>query len=483
MGTESPLPKDLWDRVPSEAQALICALLERMAHLEARVKSLEEENRRLRERVNQNSMNSSKPPSSDPPSVKRRPPQRPTGRKRGGQAGHPRHQRVLVPAEQVSETWEIKPEACRRCGHRLEGEDPEPLRHQVAELPPVQPIVEEYRLHRLRCPQCGTTTCGQLPVGVPPGWFGPRLQAVFSLLAGAYRLSKRAIQALAADLFGLSISLGMISKLEQATAAVLECPYHELREYVRGQHAGVDETSWRENRGKAWLWVVVAGLVTVFRIASSRGAEVARQLLGADYPHVATCDRWKSYLWIRRCQLCWSHLRRDFQAMIDRDNSGSKIGRALLKLSDQLFPLWHRLREGTLARSTLQKRVGPLRRCVQEQLERGARCRCPQTAATCGNLLSQEKKLWTFVWVEGIEPTNNQSERSLRHAVLWRKTSGGTNSPAGSRFVERMLTVVATCRQQHRNVLEFLTHCCQARLQGTNSPTLLPQVVRVQKAA
>ena len=160
--------------------------------------------------------------------------------------------------------------------------------------------------------------------------------------------------------------------------------------------------------------------------------------------------------------------------MIDRDNDGSQFGKSLLDLSDQLFHWWHRVRDGTLARSSFQKYVGPLRRAMREQLERGAESSCKKTAGTCRKLLKQESWLWTFVWVEGIEPTNNDAERVLRHAVLWRKSSGGTDSEAGSRFVERMLSVVATCRQQNRNVLELLTACCAARLGGSAAPSLLP---------
>lgn len=497
MRTEPPLPKDIWGRVPSEAQALIRALLERVDALERRVASLEldnqqlrkenqslrQENQQLRARLSQNSTNSSKPPSSDPPSVKRRPPQPPSGRKRGGQPKHRRHSRPLVPPERVRFTFDIKPETCRRCRQSLLGDDPQPLRHQVAELPPIEPVVDEYRLHRLECPQCGTITCGQLPAGVPHGAFGPRLQGVLGLLAGAYRLGKRPIQALAADVLQLSISTGMISKLEQATATALEKPYEELREYVRSENTGLDETSWRENRAKAWLWVAVTRLVTVFCVAGSRGAAVARDLVGASYRQVATCDRWKGYLWIKRCQLCWAHLRRDFQAMIDRNNDGSKVGKRLLKLSDKMFHYWHRVRDGTLTRATFQKYLGPLRHSIRKQLRRGAACSCAKTAATCADLLKQEKKLWTFARVEGVEPTNNGPERSLRHAVQWRKSSGGTDSPAGSRFVERTLSVVATCRQQGRNVLDFLTQCCEAQLHGRNAPSLLPRLIRARRAA
>ncbi len=155
-------------------------------------------------------------------------------------------------------------------------------------------------------------------------------------------------------------------------------------------------------------------------------------------------------------------------------NRGSEIGKSLLESSDQLFHWWHRVRDGTLARSSFQKYVGSLRNPVRQQFERGAKCSCKKTAGTCRKLLKQESCLWTFVWVEGIEPTNNDAERVLRHAVLWRESSSGTDSEAGSRFVERMPSVVATCRQQNRNVLELLSTCCRARFDGSDTPSLLP---------
>jgi transposase len=478
MNTQPLIPNELWDTVPPAAQAALLAVFEslrcRIGQLEREVEELKNQVAELTARLNQNSSNSSKPPSSDPPSVKRAPPRRLTGKKRGGQRGHKRHRRDLVPPEKVTASLDIKPETCRRCGTALLGDDSDPLRHQVAELPPIEPVVTEYRLHRLVCEECGENTCGQLPTEVPRGAFGPRLQSVLSLLAGAYRLGKRPIQSLARDLFGLTVSTGMICKLEQATSETLAVPVEELREYIRNQDAGADETSWRENRGKAWLWVAVTKAVTVFTIATSRGAKVIREMLGEGYNRVLTSDRWTAYTWLKFRQLCWSHLRRDFQAMIDRANGGSETGKTLLELSDQLFHWWHRVRDGTLPRSTFQMYVEPLRSAVHEQLKSGAASSCKKTAGTCRKLLEQESSLWTFVWIEGIEPTNNEPERTLRHAVLWRKSSGGTDSEAGSRFVERMLSVVATCRQQNRNVLEFLTACCAARLDGSVSPSLRP---------
>jgi transposase len=326
-------------------------------------------------------------------------------------------------------------------------------------------------------------TCATLPSGVPTGAFGPRLRAILSVLAGAYRLGKRPIRRLAADLLGLSLSTGMISRLERQAAAELEAPVEQLRQHVRDAvSAHIDETSWKQGRDKAWLWGVVTSFVTVFAIATSRGAEVARGLLGTDRRKVVISDRFKSYTWIKRRQLCWAHLKRDFQAMVDRGGESAEVGRLLLGHSERLFDWWHRVRDGTMARATLRSHVAILRFSFRDDLRRGVGCGCAKTAATCRELLAGETHLWTFVRVEGVEPTNNDAERVLRHGVIYRKLSGGTDSESGSRFVERMLTVVATCRQQEVNVLGYLTRCFQAHLNGQPVPSLLPDSTTAQAA-
>jgi transposase len=461
-----PIAQPLWDGLPAEARAAVSALVD---SYERRIADLEQ-------RLGRNSTNSSRPPSSDPPSIKRRrPPAPPSGKKRGGQPGHRRHVRPLVPPEQLRQVVECRPPSCRRCGGALAGDDPEPIRHQVAELPPIRPVVDEYRLHRLECPHCRITTRAKLPAGVPAGAFGPRLRAALSVLAGAYRLGKRPIRRLASDLLGLSISAGMVCRLERQGAAELEAPIERLREDVRAAtSAHIDETSWRQGRDKRWLWAAVTKEATVFTIAKSRGAEVARGLLGTDRRKVVISDRFKSYAWAERRQLCWAHLRRDFQAMIDRGGEATEVGRRLLEHSDILFGWWHRVRDGTLARSSFRLYGSWMRRWLRDELRLGAACGCPRTAATCRELLAGEAHLWTFVRVEGIEPTNNHAERALRHGVIYRKLSGGTDSETGSRFVERMLSLVATCRQRGVDVLDYLTRCYRGHLDGSPVPSLIP---------
>ena len=474
MNQKLPIPEPLWNTVPAEAQA---ALLTAWKEMEDRIAALEAQVRDLQARLQLNSTNSSKPPSSDPIGLKRKPPSPPSKRKRGGQPGHRKAFRALVPPEKLRSSRDCKPSACRRCGHALAGEDPNPLIHQVAELPQIEPIVDQYRLHRLACPDCGETTCGTLPEGVPTVRFGPYLQATLATLAGAYRLSKRQIQQLASDLFGLSISTGMISKLERQSAEALQTPYHELATAVHSAAViGADETSWREDRHKAWLWAAVTAMFTVFTIARNRNAQVAQAVLGTQDGSIAVTDRLSSYDWIAADfrQICWSHLRRDFQAMIDRGGAAEPIGKKLLRLSDRLFRWWHRLEAEKVDWGRFHNAMVRLRREVKAALEEGARCDCSRTRGTCAEILRAEASLWTFARVKGVPPTNNGAERAERHAVIWRRISGGTDSAAGSRFVERMLTVVATCRQQGRNVLDYLRSCFEAARNDQAIPSLLP---------
>jgi transposase len=476
MRREPPLPKELWDQIPPSVQAALWAVIE---SYEQRIRTLEAEVAELKERLAQTSQNSSRPPSADPPTVKRTPPRAPSGRKRGAQPGHARYERTLVPLEQVKEVIPCKPAYCRRCGNAVQGHDPQPLRHQVIEVPAPTPEVTEYQLHRLVCPRCGITTCGTLPLGVPTTNYGPRLVSLVALCSGAYRMSKRMVVSFCADVLGVSLALGEVCQVEQTVAQALTLPVREARTSVQTQSANVDETTWWEQLRRSYVWVVVTQWVSVFYIRTSRGAKVLREVLGAEYGEVLTSDRAKAYNGqpLRKRQLCWAHLRRDFQAMIDRRNAGTVVGQQLLEYADVLFEWWHWVRDRTWQRSTFRRSVSVLRPAFREALVAGTRCACPKTTATCRELLKVEPALWTFVRVDGVEPTNNAAERALRHAVQWRKTSYGTESATGSHFVEHILTVMATCRQQGRDILEYLTQCCQALYVGTPPPSLLLQTL------
>jgi transposase len=299
---------------------------------------------------------------------------------------------------------------------------------------------------------------------------------VCAVLSGAYRIGKRGVARLCRDLLGVPISPAAVCDLQRKTAAALAPVTAAARAHIAGRPANVDETGWREGRRRAWLWVAVTACVTVFLVRLSRGRKVLADLIGGP-PGVLTTDRYPAYdhLPDDRRQVCWAHLRRDFQAMIDRQNSGSAVGDDLLTLADILLAQWNRVRDGTLTRAGFHRRhLGWIRPEVRSLLEAGAGCKCPKTAGVCRELLAVEPALYTFARAEGVEPTNNAAERALRHAVCWRKTSYGTDSEAGSCFVGHVLTVVATCRQQGRDVLDYLTRCCESDRSGASPPSLLP---------
>jgi transposase len=478
METSPALPPDIWERTPPEAQAYIRTL-------EARVETLASIVHTLQEQLNQTSRNSSRPPSSDPPQHGR--PRRPRGeRRRGGQPGHPGSTRTIVPVEEVDEVVVLKPEQCTYCQAPLSGDDPKPWRHQVIEIPPIKPVVTEYQWHQLVCSVCGEVTRTPWPAGVPSGTYGPRGQATVSLYTGAYRLSKRTTQQGMDEVFGVPMSVGTISQLERATTAAVAAPVEEAHRYVHEQEvAHLDETSWRQGGKRAWLWVAVTSWVTVFVVRMSRGGHVARELLGETFSGILVTDRYSGYNWypVRWRQLCWAHLLRDFAAMRDRGGCSEELGDALLAQTHQMFVWWHRVREGTLKRSSFRSSMSPLRQEVERLLEAGSRCGVPKTEGTCRDILKRREALWTFVQVAGVDPTNNTAERAIRPGVLWRKGSFGTQSAAGSRFVESMLTVVATLKQQQRNVLEYLTAACEAALRGEAAPSLLPASDQESQAA
>jgi len=467
--SQLPLSDTDWQQTPLASQALIIAMWNELQQLRAEVAS-------LREQVNQSSHNSSRPPSSDPPSVPARK-RRGSGRPPGGQPGHEGRGRRLLPVEQVDVVVPVKPDTCASCGHPLVGDDPHPQRHQVSEIPPVQVQVTEYQLHTLRCPHCQALTEASWPEGVSHGAFGPRVQALVSLLAGGYRLSKRQIQQLLSDGFGVEMGLGTVSQQEQVISQALAGPVEAAQDYVRQQEAkNVDETGWKENRRRAWLWTVVTRWVSVFAIRGSRGSKVVRQLLGEEIDGVVGSDRYSAYsfLALSHRQVCWAHLRRDFVKMIDRGGESGEIGEMLLALTDQMFAWWHRVRDGTLQRTSFQTYMVDHKARMHLYLWLGTTCAQEKTANTCQEILDVESALWTFVYREGVEPTNNAAEQALRHGVLWRKSSFGTHSEAGSRFVERVMTAATTLRQQKRDVLAYLTLAAQAAIREQPAPSLVP---------
>ena len=458
------IPDEDWQQTPPSVRAVLSAWHQRLAKLE--------------EQLQLNSDNSSQPPSSDKPQQQRETKGKlPSGKKRGGQPGHKGHSRELVPPAAVSEFRVYKPETCRHCGEALRGTDPAPSRWQVTDIPPIQPVVIEHQIHRLRCRCCGKITRGQLPSEVASSQFGPQVTAVVGLLIGQERLSKRQVKRVLQTLFGVEMAVGSVVASQQAISDSLAEAYETVQAHVhQAANRNIDETPWREGWQRAWLWSVATPAATLFRVAAKRDAAVAQALLGSSTDNVSTSDRFTAYNWLddERHQTCWAHLLRTWRRFQLRDGPSAQVGGMLEFYTDYLLHRWREVQRGHLSREGFLAEVPQHQRDIHHWLEVGARLDHLTTAGTCRRLLRHHEMLWTFTRYEGVDPTNNAVERALRHGVIWRKLCYGTASERGSRFVERLLTVIATARQQNHELLDFLRAALRASRHGEVGPPLLP---------
>ena len=436
-GPPTAISEAEWLSWPAGARELILSQQQEIEQLRSQLTALATELANLREQIGRSSRNSSKPPSSDGPGFK--PPERRkgSGRKRGGQPGHPGSGPELLASERVDEVVEHHPDACRRCGTLLEGEDADPLRHQVIEIPPITPVVIEHRLHRLVCPCCSTSTCATLPPDVEASRYGPRLSALVGMLGSAFPLSFSKTQALLEQLVGVTISRSAIAAIRARLSVVLEQPSSVALEVARQQPvAYVDETGAPAGNAdgcnptgkRGWQWVMVTPMVTVFLQGLSRSSAAAIDLLGSSFGGIVVSDRFSAYnhLPIQQRQLCWAHVIRDLVAIAERPGASAEFGAQLLELQQQLFGQWHEYKKGAIDWPTLQQGSRPIRqrfvaildRIVALGVERGERTPWAKTVRTCQQLHSVAAGLWTFLEIEGIEPTNNAAERALRQSVV-----------------------------------------------------------------
>jgi transposase len=452
-----------WQQTPASVRAVLVTMHQRLAKLE--------------EQLQLNSGNSSQPPSSDKPRHQREKKGKlPSGKKRGGQPGHKGQSRPLVPPEAVREFRMYKPEFCEHCGETLSGDDPSPVRWQVTDLPPITPVVIEHQVHRLRCGCCGQSTRGQLPPEVTRSQFGPGVTAVVGWLIGQERLSKRQVKRVLQTVFGIQMAVGSGVARQQEISDSLAEVYETVQAHVhQAAHRNIDETPWREGWQRAWLSSVATPAATLFRVADKRDAAVAQALLGASTDQVSTSDRFTAYNWLddERHQTCWAHLLRTWRRFQLRDGPSAQVGGMLEIHTDYLLHRWRELQRRHLSWFDFLAEVPQHQRAIHHWLEIGARLDHKTTAATCRRLLRHQPMLWTFTRYAGGAPTNNAVERALRHGVIWRKLCYGTASERGSRFVERLLTVIATTHQQGHDVLNFLSAALHAYRHGEVGPPLL----------
>lgn len=457
----------------AQLEQQVASLTEQLLHMAARLRELEA-------RLDRNASNSSIPPSANPPQAPPPVRKQPTGRKPGGQPGHTAHLRARLPRERLTEPiGHYLPDICQVCQEDLPAMpapgDPEPRWHQVVELPPVPVQVVEYQAHARTCPNCGHLNWATIPADIRDHVCGPRLSATLSFLSGVLHASRRGIEEFVETVLGVPIALGTVSNLEQEMSAALATAHAQAQQAVQQAPAkNVDETGWKQAGAKRWLWGAATALAACFVIAPSRGAAGLAALLGKKIKGVVCSDRWSVYgqLKLGLRQLCWAHLKRDFQKLVDRGGEAGEYGELGLAAVHILFHEWHLFRGGG-SRAALQRELGPLREVMRSWLGEGARCEDAKASALCANLLAVEPALWTFLYKKGVEPTNNHMERLLRPGVLWRKNAFGSHSEAGCRFVERMLTVVQTLRLQQRPILEFLYQSLSAHRRGYRAPRLI----------
>jgi transposase len=449
-------------------RALFAAQGERIAALEAEIEEL----KRL---LSRSSNNSSLPPSRDSREARQdRKKKRSSGKKQGGQAGHKgRHRKLVANPDCVVEH---RPAACSGCGGQL-GEDAEPVGdpvcHQVSEII-TRVEVTEHRRMRLRC-GCGACTLAPLPDGVPAGAFGPGVQAAAATLTAA-RIGRREAARIFNDLFGLQISVSSLQALLERASIALEAPYTEILAALDDAAVrGADETSWPRAGDGQWLSVAISEEMALFQIARRRDRDAAKALLGEEPGGVIVTDRYAVYLFLddTRRQLCLAHLARDLVALGERDGAPGKLGRALARELGRVFCVLHAPGRDPDDLKRLREEIAPCRQQFHDLLAKGARCRDAKTRRFCQGLLDHETALWTFTRTPGVPATNNASERALRHAVHWRRTSYGTQTDTGNRIVERLLTLRETCRLQGRRLHSYITAAITADLHGHPIPPVL----------
>jgi len=468
------------------------ALLDRLEAAERDIAKLSERIDRLQAQGGQSSRNSSKAPSTDRPKTRaqRRAEARAKAkewarqeggepRKAGKQPGSGGAGRKLLPEDQIDEIVDHYPRACTGCDREFDQAELKAGgrygRHQVSELPPTAVTVTEHRTHRLRCAGCKTKTAAVLPVAVGASAFGPRMQAAVVTLTARNRVSRRDMSELARELFGLRLSVGSVEAICQRAVTLLGGPQEALVAHVLDSPAvNIDETGWRTAGEQRTLWTATTETAAVFRVCEDRHRDRLVELIGA-FAGIVCSDRWWAYDYLDpECrQACWEHVKRDFIRHSEGLAEQQDFGEQGLALTRQLFAAWRDL-DDHHDRARLAREIKPIQKQMRELLEHAARKsqRTRRHGRFARNLLKLWPALWTFVTVEGVEPTNNAAERSLRGPVIARKLSHGTRSTDGERFVERALSASVTCRLQHRSLFAYLSDLFVAHSQGQPLPAL-----------
>ena len=463
-------------RVIEELQKIIVQLQQKIAELESKLAAADARIIELELKLKKNSNNSSRPPSSNGPQVGLLRKKKKSGKKQGAQPGHVGHARKLAGPEQIDKHVAVSLEgSCPACGETGVVSRAFTKRHQVWEIPQITPHITEYMMESGRCACCRQRRCAELPIGVSSGVLGLRAKAMVATLTGQYRLSRRNAEQMLKDLFGLDIALGTVSQTEAKVSRVIEAPCLEVLQAAQESKAAhVDETGHKRAGQRLYSWVISTAKVVAFKVGYRRNRETAQLLLGPDFSGVVISDRYSAYSYLpsSRHQVCWAHLKREFQAIADHPEL-SAIGEQLLEVTKTIFDAWWDYKQRTIERHIFLERIKEEQAKLEKLL--GEHYRVPEVRPYAHLFLLQPELVWNFTQIDGVEPTNNMAERDLRPLVIWRKTSFGTNSVRGDRYVERMMTLVGTCRKQGQNAFKTLLQMLQAVAIGMPAPTLLSE--------
>lgn len=455
-------------------EAVIASLIyqcEQIKKLQKKVASLQKD-----------STNSSKPPSFDGPKTKKPNKKRTGKRKQGGQPGHKGKKRELLPVEQMDDVYELFPSQCEKCDDRFSKDEKiitaTPSRHQWFELPRIKMIMEEFRCHTLTC-KCGHRTTAKLPEHVAVSSFGPRLHAAIAYLSVAYKIPRRGISDIFKNFFDLDLALGSTCNVASRVADACKPVAEQIKSYIKNAlNLNIDETGWKNKLDRRYLWTFVADLCVYFVIAASRGSIVLEEVLGPVFHGVIGSDDHSAYNKYHkkgRRQLCWAHLIRKLKGLKDARSSPDAyiFAKNMLKETGRLFTYWHAYKEADCSLQELYSATNLIRARIKKYclMFRDSEDAAVRTRAR--RTLKNWPFLFTFLLVEGVEPTNNIAERAFRHAVIWRRICFGSQSDYGERFVERLLSIIGTCKIQNRNPLDFLTEIMEARLMKKPLPELI----------
>lgn len=416
----------------------------------------------LEAKLNQNSTNSNKPPSTDSPLAKA------NEAKAKGKKNKKKRKGFRQQCLRPTEIKELAPEKCScGCGHIT---DLEPYYiHQVIELPEIELDVTHVILYRGRCQHCGKVVKAHVPSEQRTG-YGPRLSAVIAVMAGTQADSRRTVQDFFFSVLGLSISQGAIQKVIDRISAAIVPHYEAIAEVSRNAPVNnVDETSWRCKGMLRWLWVMGNEMVAFFMIHQNRSKKAFEALI-KDWSGILVSDGYGVYTkWVGLRQACLAHLIRQAKGLSERKDveiakCGAWTHKELVRLClmakappsvGEWNMFYARFIHLVSQYSSRQDDAGKLTRRLVEEMDH----------------------LWLFLKEAGVAPTNNHAERLLRYAVLWRKSSFGTASEKGNRWAERILSLRQTCRLRGKRIFPVLVDAIAAFLAGTN-----PEIAWIQKA-